>query len=123
MRVRPATAADFLAFVGELPPYRVKAWLGEVDGRIVGISGVAYPANSVPVLWADLTDEARAYPVTLHRAALKFLATLNHSRLVASASSDVPAARRWLERFGFVATGHRTETGEVYIHDRDRHTH
>ena len=52
--VRPATADDFIAFTGSLPHCRTRAWVGEIDGRIIGMGGVAYPPDGpVPVMWAD----------------------------------------------------------------------
>ena len=122
--VRPATADDFIAFTGSLPHCRTRAWVGEIDGRIIGMGGVAYPPDGpVPVMWADYSEEARAHALTLHKQAVKFLASLDHKRLVCVADKSVPATRRWLERLGFVASGKVTDDGEIYIHDRHRDTH
>lgn len=61
-------------------------------------------ADGTKIAFCDLTDEARRYPVTMHRAALKTMALareLRIRRLVATTESGHPAAERWLLRLGF----------------------
>lgn len=122
--IRPAKADDFLRFTGNTPPYRNHAWVGELDGQILGMGGICYPPGAtVPVMWADFSEEGRRHAVTLHRAGREVLArfTARYRRLACVADATVPASRRWLERLGFTATGLHSDTGEVYIYDRDRH--
>jgi hypothetical protein len=115
MLVRPATAADFLAFHGELPPYRVKAFAGIVDGEVVGLAGLAFPHGSpMPIAWADMSDDARRHAVALHKAAKAFFAGYR-GRVACAADPAIPASRRWLERLGFVPTGTMSPDGEVYV--------
>lgn len=122
--LRPATAADFERFTGNTPPYRCRAWTGELDGKILGMGGICYPPNTVvPVMWADFSDEGRRYALTLHRAGLQVMARFvaQHRRLTCVADQTVPAAPRWLKRLGFIPTGMHCDHGEVYVYDRDRH--
>jgi N-acetylglutamate synthase-like GNAT family acetyltransferase len=79
------------------------AFTGEVDGEIVGIGGLSYVGGDV-VAFADLTDEARAHPVTLHRFALQVMKEARkrgHRVVFASADKMTPAAARWLAHLGF----------------------
>ena len=102
-----------------MPDYRTRAWVGEVNGRIVGMGGICYPPHAVaPVVWADLTDEVRGYPVALHKQGLSFLKTLDHPRLMCMADSAIEAAPRWLKRLGFTPTGIVTDDGEAFIYER-----
>lgn len=119
--IRPATAEDFARWGDPTPPYRVRAWVGEKDGEILGIGGVAYPPGSLPVAWVNFTPDAYRYPKTMHQTALRFLAAIDHPRIILSADNSIGASRRWAERLGFRPTGLHTEDGEVFIHDRHCH--
>jgi hypothetical protein len=102
--VRPATKADFDALTDGPRPFRVRAFTGEVDGRPVAIGGIAYLENDVFGAFLHATDEARKYPVTLHKAGLMILRearALVIKRMVAMADPSVDAAERWLARLWF----------------------
>ena len=110
--VRPATAEDFANYTasvfGEVKPVplRARAFAGVVDGRVIGIGGIGFAPDGTRVAFADLTDEARKYPVALHRAAkmtLDLAARLGCKRLIATAS-DHEHAVKWLLRLGFKHT-------------------
>lgn len=90
--------------LGNLPPFRIKALTGILDGRVIGIAGVGFPADGVVIAFADLTDAVRAHRFALHRAALRFLAQVGSSgiaRLVATSDPHSVVAGRWLKRLGF----------------------
>ena len=114
--LRPATRADLDAMLAEPLPYRVRAIAGEIDGEILGVGGLAFPPNSSAIAFLQARARARAYPVSLHRAALMILAEarrLRLPRLVATAEEGVEPARRWLVRLGFEPThidGHEVWT-------------
>jgi hypothetical protein len=102
--VRPATKADFDLLTDGPRPFRVRAFTGEVDGRPVAIGGIAYLENDVFGAFLHATDEARKYPVTLHKAGLMILRearALGIKRMVAMADPSVDAAERWLARLWF----------------------
>jgi RimJ/RimL family protein N-acetyltransferase len=103
--VRPATAADFEAFCADRPPFRVLAWTAEHDGRIIGIGGLTFPPGSVPFVFTEFGDEARALPVALHKTGLRFMQAakaMGMKRVRATTEADFEAGARWLERLGFV---------------------
>lgn len=104
---RPATSRDFVEFASSLPPHRVRAFVGEIDGVTLGIGGLAYLPNGSVLAFCDLKEEARRYPVALHRAGretLRFAAELGIRKILATADNLQPAAERWLLRIGFVPT-------------------
>lgn len=101
---RPATAKDVVEFSASLPPYRVRAFVGEIDGVALGVGGLAYLPDGSVLAFCDLKDEARRYPVALHRAGLatlRFAAELGIKKILATADNMQPAAERWLLRLGF----------------------
>lgn len=105
--VKWATASDFDEF-GKERPYRSLALTGRnEDGKIIGIGGIAFLADGQKYAFTELTDEARAHPVALHKAG-KMILNLAEKRgirrLIAAADmSASPAAERWLKRLGFQA--------------------
>lgn len=104
IEISPSSVADFIAMAGELPPVRAHAFTGKRGDEILGIGGIANLPDGTKLAFAHLNDEARKYPVSLHRAALMTMKLARESgvkRLVAIADKSQPAARRWLERLGF----------------------
>lgn len=108
--VRPATAEDFAnytaAVFGEVKavPLRARAFAGIVDGRVIGIGGIGFAPDGTRVAFADLTDEARKYPVALHKVALKTIElakSLGIKQLLATTQTQQPRAEAWLLRLKF----------------------
>lgn len=113
MVISPTTPADVEEFKQQTPPYRIRAVTGRVDGRIVGIGGIAYLPDGTVAAFLEATDEARRHAVTLHREARKVLseaARAGHRMVVALADTSIEAAPRWLKRLGFEPVGQ-----EVYV--------
>lgn len=103
VEIRPTVPADLIHFPWK-NAYRLRAWTELVAGRVVGIGGVQIMQDGTLVAFADLTEEARRYPLSLHRAAVQFMGELKRTgvrRVVAAADPAQPAAERWLERLGF----------------------
>lgn len=106
--VRPATRADMARFYGDrdeaMPT--VVALVGEVDGRLVGIGGVARFSGR-RVAFCDLTGEGRRYRVALVKAARRLMDRLRRQAgrrpitVVARADDRESGARRWLTSLGF----------------------
>lgn len=122
--LRPATAADVAAFTksaygqDQTPPMRIRAFVGEIHGRVIALGGIVFHPDGTRMAFADLTDEARAYPIALHKAALetlKLAGKLRIRRLVATTASGHPAAERWLLRLGFRPV--TTAGATVYVCD------
>lgn len=103
--VRRATRADYMAFFGKAEA-TMWALAGEVDGKIVGIGGLAH-VNGRQVLFLDIAPEARRYKVTLMREAKKMMDAVKASgRAFVYAKPDPkePAAAKWLRSLGFAPT-------------------
>ncbi len=120
VEVTPSRVSDFISLVGELPPVRAHAFTGKIGDEILGIGGIANLPDGTKLAFAHLNDEARKYPISLHRAGIMVLKQARESgirRIVAIADKSQPAAGRWLERLGF-----RPEIKdgiEVYIYADD----
>ena len=101
--VRPATRADIAAFSDMANKPTVKAWVGDLDGRIIAIGGL-FLVRGRWFAFLDLTEEARPYKMTLMRWAHRMLAEArkNGIRFIyAEASPREARSREWLARLGF----------------------
>lgn len=102
--VRSATAADLAAFYGEPQPLTQRAMVVVLDGKPIGIAGVAYERGVPVALFAEMKPEMKRFPKVIVRGARRFLAeTPNIKGLRASAST--PEAARFLGFLGFKYIG------------------
>jgi RimJ/RimL family protein N-acetyltransferase len=104
VELRPSVAADFLALQGCPPAWRCQCITALVDGRVIGIGGVVHLPNGTHAASVIMNEEARRYPVAIHRAGRAAIAKfreLGLKRVLAFADADTPASERWLERLGF----------------------
>lgn len=102
--VRPATAADIAAFSEIERPPTVKAWVGELDGKIIAIGGLAYGKGRW-FAFIDLNDEARPYKMHILRAAKRMLAQARRDgiKYIYAESSPVePKSVAWMTSLGFI---------------------
>lgn len=102
--LRPAVADDFRDLVGKDPPFRVQAITGELDGKPIGIGGIAHQPDGITTAFLTFRGDARKVSVSLHRAALLTLESarkLGIRRIVAKADPDIERAEPWLLRLGF----------------------
>lgn len=102
--IRPATLKDFQDMIGEPLPYRVRAFAVELDGKVLGVGGLAYLPNGTIGAFVHMAEGARRYRLALHRAGLRTMdeaRRLGIRRVVAMAEPGVEPAARWLERLGF----------------------
>jgi hypothetical protein len=78
------------------------------DGRVLGCFGM-HLAGREGVLWAVLSDEARARPFGLHRAARRHLARVERLGLTQHIRTVVrhgfEAGQHWITRLGFAYDG------------------
>lgn len=105
--LRPTTREDVERFLPGRLTWRIRGITAHVGDRIIGIGGLAYLPDGTVAAFTELSDEARKYPVSLHRAGLRTMAMAKeagHRCIVALADEFQPAAERWLERLGFVPT-------------------
>lgn len=114
--LRPATREDFEALCDGPRPYRVRAIAAEIDGRVIGVGGLAYLPNGTVGCFVHAIDEARRYKVAMHRAGLQALQMARETgvrRMVAMADPDIAAAVPWLERLGFKEM--TVDGGQVWV--------
>jgi GNAT superfamily N-acetyltransferase len=101
--IRPATADDIAAF-SDLPAKpSIRAWVAELDGRIVGLAGVALVAGRW-LAFCDLTADIRPHKIAIARAAIRFLEQCRRDGIryvYAEADLREPGSRRWLTSLGF----------------------
>ena len=101
--VRPATREDIEAFSAAPQKPTMKAWVGELDGRLIGIGGLAF-SHGRWFVFCDLTDEARQYKVTIAKTALTVMKEARRMGLkyvYAEIEDEEPAALRWQRSLGF----------------------
>lgn len=115
MRVtlRPTIASDFAQLIDVPLPNRVMAITAELDGRVIGVGGFRFTPDGVVAAFVLMAQEARRYPVAIHRAGLRAMAQARAAdirRIVALAQPDNPAAERWLARLGFIPVDQGGET-------------
>jgi hypothetical protein len=101
--VRRATPAELAALVpGDGRP-TAKAWVGALDGRIVGFGGLAFRQGRW-IAFCELSEEARPYKraiVRAGRAVIDEVRRAGHRFVYAQVDGSEPMARRWLESLGF----------------------
>lgn len=103
LTVRRATAEDIAAFSDMTEKPTIIGWVGEVDGRIIGLGGFAR-GGARWVAFADLTEEARPYRMTIARTAIRAMQEAKRLgfRFVYAAKDDSePTAEKWLKSLGF----------------------
>ena len=113
---RPSVAADFLILVVQPPLYRCRCITAVVDGKPIGLGGVLYPPGGD--VWASvlISEEARRYPVAIHRAGIEAVAMfkrLGLKRVYAQAEGANARARAWLDRLGFASA--ELAGGEIFV--------
>ncbi len=96
---RPATKADMAEFYDEAPTGSVRAWVADLDGKVIGIAGCVYVGDKV-VAFSAMKEEMRAFPVTIMRAA-RFIAKKLPPGAVAKAYDQEKHSAKLLERLGF----------------------
>ena len=101
--IRKATHSDIEAFSSMAMKPTIQAWVGDLDGKIIGIGGFAF-SHGRWFGFCDLTDEARKYKLTLVKTAKMVMqeAQKQGIRFIYAEVSDVePGAMRWLKSLGF----------------------
>ncbi|HXI76103.1 MAG TPA: hypothetical protein VNH21_03150 [Steroidobacteraceae bacterium] len=124
MRVtfRPTIPADIPFLTNRPLPSRIQAITAEIEGRIIGLGGFAFQPDGTVIAFAEISDEARKYPVAIHRAGLMAMDLIARSRrqfVVAEAQPGNPAAERWLLRLGFTPT--EIMGRKAYVWERAEH--
>ncbi len=108
--VRPATAEDVERFHPGGLGFSVRGWAFELDGKPIGLGGIAYRPDEVggPYFFADTTPELERFPKVMIRTARAFLAKANVPASV-FADPTKPMAEKLMGRLGFVFLGRSAE--------------
>jgi hypothetical protein len=114
--IQPATRetcrAAFEHLYGEAKdvPCRILGFTGSVDGKVIGLGGIAFYANGARVAFCDISDEGRRFPLSLHRSARMLFGQakkLGVKRVVVLDSAEVhEKTPNWLRHLGFERMGH-----------------
>src|SRR5437762_2925276 len=108
VEITPTTPADVTEFFPKAQLWRIRALTARLDGKIIGIGGIATLPDGTMAAFLECEEEwARKYPLTLHKTALRVLADARLRgvrKLVAMSDDRRDAARRWLQRLGFEAS-------------------
>lgn len=109
MIIRPATFEDATAFWGKTAPVSIRGYVAELDGRVMGIAGLAYAPNQIRG-FADMVEEGQKYPMTIMRITKLVKALLNETKapVFCNADPNLPNARKFLEHIGFKQVDDRT---------------
>ena len=121
VEMRRATAADLREYYGGDPPATVKAFAALLDGKVMGVMGIAYGglAHSRPAPEAfsesrpEFAPHRKSMPVL--RAIKQLQAMIERTRPspIAIADRRYPQSEELLQRLGAVRIG-SCEQGEVY---------
>lgn len=101
MIVRPATAEDITLFSDAGPTFR--AWVGEVDGKVVGVSGLVRIKGRW-FIFCDLKDEAKKFKITIARNAHRVMdeaRKMGIRFIYAQVDKNEPRAIAWIATLGF----------------------
>lgn len=110
---RPATGADVYEFYGESPPPKaMRAWVAELDGRIVGIGGLYYGPNGV-CLFSEMKDELRPYKKFIVQSARFLVELARPLQAAVVADANIAGSERLLERLGLLPA-FDVEYGKVF---------
>lgn len=115
--IRPATAADLLAWYGTPPAYTVTALVGELEGKVVAIGGVYRDTNAVVGI-AGATQEMRQRKkdvIHMIRAVKELLQ--KYPVVIAFADRNEPTADSFIRHLGFEYV-RPTPQGEMFVWNR-----
>jgi N-acetylglutamate synthase-like GNAT family acetyltransferase len=102
--IRRASKADIEAFSPMPHKPTLLAWVGEIDGRLIGLGGLRRLQDGRWLAFLDLTDEARPYKMHIMRQALRMLAKAKEVGVKYVYAQPDPCeekAKYWLARLGF----------------------
>ena len=103
LTIRPATRADIEAYSERPQSQTIRAIVGDLDGKIIGIGGLAIVRGRY-YAFLDLRDEARDYKMHIMRGAMRILSQAKQSGvrfIFAEADQNECKSDAWLRRLGF----------------------
>lgn len=97
----PATQKHVEEFYGKKPIRSVRAIVGILDGKVVGLAGVFLDRNQV-IAFSEMKEEARGYKKAILKAGFMVYDIMTRYPVVfAVANPNEKGAHRLLTRFGF----------------------
>jgi hypothetical protein len=109
---RAARAGDYEALYGAPLRHTIWAETAELDGRVVGIGGIAY-VDGKPMLFSRVTDELRPFKRFIVRWAHHAAQMAKATNALALANPEEPLSCKLLQRIGLQWCGTMPE-GEVF---------
>lgn len=102
LNIRPLTKSDILQIYGKPFNHSVRGFVGEIDGRVVGIGGVMY-SNPIQAFSKIYDPEVRKHPRVIIETARRLAVLLDtiSAPVYAIADSGEKNSRRFLEYVGF----------------------
>lgn len=122
VELRATIASDLAHVIHVELPHRIRAITALAGDEVLGVGGVGYRGDGTVIAFVAMKDEARKYPVAIHRAGLMAMKMIRDSgvpRVVAEAQEDNPAAEPWLIRLGFRKVEMAGQTAFVWERPRD----
>lgn len=110
--LRHARQGDYEALYQTPLPFTIRAEVAELDGRAVGIGGIAY-IHGQPVLFSRMTDDLRPFKKFIVQCARRAALMAAETHAAAVASPKEPLSCKLLQRLGLSWRGTSSE-GEVY---------
>lgn len=107
LSITPATLEDVTPHFQGLPPYRLRAYVGRINGTDLGFGGLYFLPDGTRVGFLILTEEGRRYPKAVLKATYEFLDKLKTEgvpSIKAVADPAIPAADRFLRHLGFTSS-------------------
>ncbi len=104
VELRPTLPDDLPHIIDEPLPYRIRAITAVVDGRVIGMGGIAFPPHGPVIAFVQQAEDAKRFPAAFHRAGLMAMKMIRDSgvpEVVATAQQKSDVAVRWLKRLGF----------------------
>lgn len=102
IEVKMATPELIQAFYGHALPYSMRSLVAVRGDEVLGVIGI-YPQNGQQLVFFDMKDELRQHPRVFIQGAKTFMRWVRETKMPTCARCDgtIPAARRFLEHFGF----------------------
>jgi RimJ/RimL family protein N-acetyltransferase len=82
------------------------AWVGEEDGKILAIAGIAPQWENRAVAWALVSTLAGHRFLAIHRAVESFLDNCRFRRVEATVDIGFQPGHRWMKMLGFKPEGY-----------------
>ena len=116
VELRLANIGDIVELLGYRPAISMRAIVGIVDGKPLGVVGMYYKGDKL-IVFSKIQPELRAYPFLIYKAAKMVMKIIDEAGVVAMAQADVsiPHSDKLLEYLGFTPMYDHVE-GKIYTY-------